>query len=63
MKITRRDKILDKLLSIESLAYNARCSNEDRIKAYSKRIKINIRELLTILNTDEAKGKSLGWWG
>lgn len=62
MKMTRRDRILDKLLSIESLAYNAKHSNEDRIKIYLKRIKINTRELLTILNTNEEKGRSLGWW-
>jgi len=60
---TKIDKVRDKLLNLESYAYQARhCNQEDRMMRDIRLIGSIYNEIWVLLNTPESKGKEWGWW-
>jgi len=61
----RIDKVRDKLLAIESLAYKARHLTQDKeseLRVLISKITKDHEELLLFVNTSEEAGKKKGWW-
>jgi hypothetical protein len=62
---TKIDKLRDKLLNIETFAFQSRhllSTNEDRLLRNIRLIGSLYNELWIMINTEEEKGKKLGWW-
>ncbi len=62
---TKQDRIRDKLLGIESLAYQARhltLEEQDKLLRGIRLIGAAYNELWIMLNTSEEKGREWQWW-